>query len=111
MFAAMSKHRKCQEREIEHLTIQNAPQRIGCFILRLCPKDQDKNIILQLPYDKLLLASRLGMKPETFSRALNKLRDETGIRINGARIEIGNIKQLSHFSCSACSSSYPCEDI
>ncbi|MCE3233677.1 MAG: transcriptional regulator, Crp/Fnr family, partial [Rickettsiaceae bacterium] len=27
MFAAMSKHRKCQEREIEHLTIQNAPQR------------------------------------------------------------------------------------
>lgn len=110
MLSAMSAHRKTQEKEIEHLTIQSAPQRIGCFLLRLCPSNKQKNIIINLPYDKTLIASRLGMKPETFSRAINKLREVTKIRMNGARVEIDNIEQLSDFSCNACSSSYPCDD-
>lgn len=110
MLSSMSRHRKIQEQEIEHLTIQNAPQRIGCFLLRLCPRNKETNIIINLPYDKTLLALRLGMKRETFSRAMNTLRDTTNIRINGARVEIDDINQLSDFSCSACSSVYPCED-
>lgn len=111
MFYAMSRNLKQRDSNIEHLTVQNASQRIGCFLLRLCPQDKETNITIQLPYDKVLLASRLGMKPETFSRALNKLRDQTGVRIIGARVEIDSIKQLTHFSCSACSSSYPCDDL
>jgi CRP-like cAMP-binding protein len=111
LMTAMSYHQKQQDKEIEHLTLQSAPQRIGCFLLRLCPQNKKTNIIIQLPYDKLLVASRLGMKPETFSRALNTLRDKTGLRISGARIEIDSINQLADFSCNACSSSYPCENL
>jgi CRP-like cAMP-binding protein len=111
MFAAMSRYQKQQDRKIEHLTVQSTSQRIGCFLLRLCPHDKKNNIIIHLPYDKVLLASRLGMKPESFSRSLNTLRNETGIRINGARVEIDSIDQLSNFSCAGCSSSYPCEDL
>jgi CRP-like cAMP-binding protein len=110
MLAAMSRHLKQQDRKIEHLTVQTASQRIGCFLLRLCPKNKENNIIIQLPYDKTLLASRLGMKPETFSRALNTLRDKTGIVISGARVEIGSINQLASFSCKGCSSYFPCEN-
>jgi CRP-like cAMP-binding protein len=111
MFSSMSRHRKNQDMEIEHLAVQNASQRIGCFLLRLCPRNKTEAITLQLPYDKILLASRLSMKPETFSRALNTLREKTGIRISGAQVEIDHINQLSEFSCGACSSSYPCADV
>ncbi|MDG1287699.1 MAG: Crp/Fnr family transcriptional regulator [Rickettsiales bacterium] len=111
MLGAMSRFRKQQDMELEHRTVQNAPQRIGCFLLRLCKPDAVTPIRLNLPYDKTLLASRLGMKPETFSRALARLRDETGIRIKGATVEIDTIKQLSSYSCSACSSAYPCTDL
>lgn len=111
MLGAMSYHRKKQEKEIEHLTIQTAPQRIGCFLLRLIPKGKTKNIVINLPYDKTLIASRLGMKPETLSRAIKSLTEKTGIKITGARVDIASIESLSEFSCSACSSSYPCEDI
>ena len=111
MLSAMSRFRRQQDMELEHRTVQNAPQRIGCFLLRLCNPDTSTPIRLNLPYDKTLLASRLGMKPETFSRALAKLRQETGIRIKGATLEIDTLTQLSDYSCSACSSSYPCKDI
>lgn len=110
MFSAMSHRQKQQDKTIEHLTILTASQRIGCFLLRLCPKNKTHDIVIQLPYDKLLLASRLGMQPETFSRALSTLRKKTGINVSGARIDIDDISNLSNFVCSGCSSSYPCED-
>jgi CRP/FNR family transcriptional regulator, dissimilatory nitrate respiration regulator len=109
MLAALSAQHRRQEREIEHLAVQTAPQRIGCFLLKLCTGNE-KDIVLHLPYDKTLLAARLGMKPETFSRALNTLRKETGISVSGASITIGDIQRLSDFSCSACSSTFPCEE-
>lgn len=111
MLSAMSRYRRQQDMELEHRTVQNAPQRIGCFLLRLSKSDAPSPIRLNLPYDKTLIASRLGMKPETFSRALAKLRNETKIRIKGATVEIDTLDQLSHYSCSACSSAYPCADI
>ncbi|MCH2038372.1 MAG: Crp/Fnr family transcriptional regulator [Rickettsiales bacterium] len=111
MFRVMSRFRQQQDQELEHRNLQNAPQRIGCFLLRLCKPNPEGPIKLLLPYDKMLIASRLGMKPETFSRALTRLRKETGIRINGATVEIDTVDQLSQYSCSVCSSSYPCHDL
>ncbi len=112
MLSSMSRFRKQQDNELEHLNLQNTPQRIGCFLLRLCNSNTDNSsITLNLPYDKTLIASRLGMKPETFSRALSRLRKETGIKITGATVKIDNIERLSSYSCTACSSSYPCTDL
>lgn len=111
MFSVMSRFRKQQDQELEHRDLQSAPQRIGCFLLRLCKADAKGPITLHLPYDKTLIASRLGMKAETFSRALARLRKETNIRVQGATVEIDTIAQLSDYSCSACSSSFPCQDM
>lgn len=111
MLASMARYRRQQDREIEHRTIQNAPQRIGCFLLRLANQDEDGPVTIHLPYDKTLVASRLGMQPETFSRALAKLKDTTGIRIKGATIEMDNLEQLTRYSCAACSSEFPCKDL
>lgn len=111
MLSSMARYRRQQDQELEHRTIQNAPQRIGCFLLRLTNQQQEGKTVIHLPYDKLLVASRLGMQPETFSRALKKLKNETGIKINGASIEVDNLEQLSNYSCAACSSDYPCKDL
>ncbi|MDX1948910.1 MAG: Crp/Fnr family transcriptional regulator [Rickettsiales bacterium] len=107
----ISTKQKKNRREIEHLTVQTAPQRIGCFLLRLCNKKDNKNVKLFLPYDKSLIASRLGMKAETFSRALTKLKEETGIIINGPSVIIPDVSRLSTYTCNACSDIYPCEDV
>lgn len=110
LLGSMAVFRRQQEREIEHRSLQNAPQRIGCFLLRLCDSEAKAQATLHLPYDKTLIAARLGMKPETFSRALARLREETGITVQGATVHIGDIQKLSDYTCSACSNTYPCED-
>lgn len=102
---------KFKDREVEHLSLQNAPQRIGCFLLRLCKPDDLNNIHINLPYDKSLIASRLGMKAETFSRALSRLKTEAGISVSGSRVNISSITRLSTYCCNACSNSFPCEDV
>ncbi|MCB1531969.1 MAG: Crp/Fnr family transcriptional regulator [Alphaproteobacteria bacterium] len=111
MLSAMARYRRQQDREIEHLSIQNASQRIGCFLLRLVNQSEDGAVTIHLPYDKTLVASRLGMQPETFSRALAKLRDATGLNVKGATIELENLNQLVSYSCAACSSEFPCKDL
>ncbi|HCK32013.1 MAG: hypothetical protein CMH32_00590 [Micavibrio sp.] len=112
LLSFFARQRHNQDREIEHRTVQNAPQRIGCFLLRLANQTApDNTITIHLPYDKTLVASRLGMQPETFSRALTKLKEKTGIRVKGATIEMESLSQLSDFSCAACSSSFPCKDL
>lgn len=111
MLNSMAKYRRQQDNEIEHLSIQSAPQRIGCFLLRLADQSSEGTVKIHLPYDKTLVASRLGMQPETFSRALKKLKDKTGIQVSGATIEMDNLDQLVSYSCAACSSEFPCKDI
>lgn len=100
-----------KERELEHRSTQSATQRISCFILRQALREKSSLPVIRLPYDKMLLAARLGMQPETFSRALSKLKKKTGMRIEGSFIHLDTIEQLSTYACSSCSGKFPCEDL
>lgn len=112
MLSSMARYRKQQDQELEHRTLQNAPQRIGCFLLRLTDQSQSGGPVrIHLPYDKTLVASRLGMQPETFSRALKKLKQETGIEVKGSTIETDSLDRLVRYSCAACTSEFPCKDL
>lgn len=111
MLSSMSRFRLQQHREIEHLNAQSAPQRIGCFLLRLSRPDTKGAVTLHLPYDKTLVAARLGMKPETFSRALGKLKDATNLRVSGPTVYLDDIQRLIDYSCTQCSSAFPCSDL
>lgn len=107
----MSSTRVKRDKELEHRDMQSAAQRIGCFLLRLCGADAESPLQLYLPYDKTLIASRLGMKPETFSRGLATLRKHVDLTIQGAALEIKDVEQLTAYTCNACSFTYPCEDL
>jgi CRP-like cAMP-binding protein len=97
MLLSMSSHHRRHYGEIALNAMQTAPQRVGCFLLRRCPLGKKKNVILHLPYDKTLIAYTLGMKGATLSRALNILRQKTGIRIKGSRVEIDSVAHLAKF--------------
>jgi CRP-like cAMP-binding protein len=55
---------------------------------------------LHLPIDKALIAARLGMQPETFSRALARLRSE-GVESVGDRVRVGDIARLRELAGGA----------
>lgn len=61
-------------RQIEQSRLKTAEERVGWFLLRLYMDQDEKKQKISLPYDKALIASYLDMRPETFSRALKKLK-------------------------------------
>lgn len=90
-------------RQIEHQTLMTAPQRVGCLLLKLYKsQNPQKNNIVYLPCEKRLIAARLQMSPETFSRALDTLK-EHGIALKQEGIAIVNEEQLGDYACSSCS--------
>jgi CRP/FNR family transcriptional regulator, dissimilatory nitrate respiration regulator len=44
---------------------------------------------IELPLDKSLIAARLGMQPETFSRSVARLRGD-----GGGRVVVGDVRRL-----------------
>ena len=97
------------QKEIEHIKVQSAPQRIGCFILGNCGKSGGK-ASFELPFEKGVIAAKLGMKPETFSRALSELKKQ-GVKVEGKEVVVESVEKLSAYTCSACSDSFPCPDV
>lgn len=59
--------------QIEQLKAHTGAQRLAAFLLTLTDKKEGR-CVLELPYEKGLIAARLGMKPESLSRAFQKLR-------------------------------------
>ena len=81
--------------QIEQLQVRSSTQRVADFLLKLC-SSEDGPTEIALPYDKSLIASRLGMKPESFSRALARLRD-LGVRTERSRVSIADAAALSEY--------------
>jgi CRP-like cAMP-binding protein len=79
--------------EIESLKGLNADQRLARFILSLCPRGED-SCSIRLPYDKRLIAARLGVKQETLSRAFAKLRD-IGVRTEMRDVQVESVLRLA----------------
>lgn len=78
--------------QIEQLKARSGAQRVAEFLVELCPEGAESATVT-LPYDKVLIAGRLGMKPESLSRAFARLRD-TGVRINQASAAISSVSRL-----------------
>ncbi|WP_181919343.1 Crp/Fnr family transcriptional regulator [Alkalilimnicola ehrlichii] len=80
--------------EIEDLTLQSATNRLARYLLRLIPEDADNGTCLRLPAPKQVIASKLAIEPETFSRALKKLSSAELIRVETATVIILDVQGL-----------------
>jgi len=98
MLMALSLKMKSFVRRIEQSQKQTATQKVGEFLLRFGPPPMDlsESAEVALPYDKQLIAARLGIKPETFSRCLAKLRHH-GVTVRGSVAYIDDLQALRRF--------------
>lgn len=82
--------------EIEGLSLQGSQARVAHYLLNLQARTGESSI--QLPSRKGVIATRLGLAPETFSRALRALIDQDFIEVEGSIIELKNSAALEHLA-------------
>ena len=81
--------------QVEQLKAHTGAQRVAEFLLELCDCD-DGSCTITLPYDKTLIAGRLGMQPQSLSRAFNRLEGQ-GVKITHNRASIADIAKLREY--------------
>ncbi|MFI2379620.1 Crp/Fnr family transcriptional regulator [Streptomyces sp. NPDC018964] len=76
--------------DIEQYALHSGTERVLDLLRRLaeesCPAPHPAPAVVTLPASKNVVASRLSLKPETFSRILRRLTDMGAIRMNGRTI-------------------------
>jgi CRP-like cAMP-binding protein len=95
MLASTSRHLHSLVQQIEQLKARTSAQRVAEFLTTLCPV-REGPCTVGLPYDKALIAGRLGMKPESLSRAFSRLR-LFGLRIDHDTAAIADVAVLRRF--------------
>lgn len=108
MLGAIAARQHYLVQQLEQVTTRTAPQRIGAFLIRFCRKrrEEKEGWIVDLPYDKSVISTRMNIKPETFSRALGKL-EPYGVHVDGKRIVITDMEALADF-CDISPNEKPC---
>lgn len=74
------------------LKLRTSVERLANRLLRY-HSDQGESGVLDLPHDKRILASLLGMTPENLSRAFNTLKPY-GVSVDGSTVELADIESL-----------------
>lgn len=89
-------------REVSELSLNSASCRVSAYLLSAA--DTEGLIELQIP--KQVLASRLSVTPETFSRIINNLKAHGIIQVSGRRIQVNDLSALAE-SADVCT--LPCK--
>ena len=97
VLSAMSRHLHFLVAQIEALKARTGAQRVAGFLLELCEAEKGPATVV-LPYDKNLIAGRLGMKPESLSRAFSRLRRDAGVRVAANVATIRDVEALQRFA-------------
>ncbi|WP_171235101.1 Crp/Fnr family transcriptional regulator [Ruegeria sp. HKCCA6837] len=96
ILAATFTHLHSLVAQLEQLKAQTGAQRVAEFLLNLCEAESG-TCEVELPYDKMLIAGRLGMKPESLSRAFSRLKT-VGVKINRNHADIADIDVLRDYA-------------
>ena len=92
MMGDMSQRLRSLIKEIDDLTLQSATNRVANLLLDHYLMAGSTAFALESP--KGILASRLSVKPETFSRILHNLSDLGVIKVKGNQITILDLEKL-----------------
>ena len=92
MIASTLQHLHHLVEQVEQLKAQSGVQRVAEFLVSLSSVDHGPCDIA-LPYDKVLIAARLGLKPESLSRAFAKLKS-LGVAVHASHVVINDVAKL-----------------
>lgn len=107
LLASLSDRLHSVELEAEQLTTMSAAQMVACYLQKLCVLYNFDPDGFELPYTKSLIASRLRIEKETFSRSLQTLRGH-GITVTGTHVSIRDMRRAGNFACGECSVAEEC---
>jgi CRP-like cAMP-binding protein len=96
MLASTTMHLHMLVQQIEQLKSHTGVQRVAEFLASLCPVEEGPCRI-NLPYDKALIAGRLGMQPESLSRSFARLKP-FGVAIDQNTAEIADVAKLRSYA-------------
>jgi len=94
LMADMSTWLKKQIQDINALTLQNATLRFTNYLLHQVPPGQLLDVSIELSAPKHVIASRLSIQPESFSRILRNMQKNGLITVEGSTIHIANVDTL-----------------
>lgn len=103
VLTAMSVHSQLLIKGMESIRLKSATERVGWYLLKLLLEQGRVPDMVELPYDKSIIASYLDMKPETFSRTLKKFKQK-GFEIRKDAVILPQVKALCGFCDSDVSS-------
>lgn len=96
LMSSMSRRIHGLVNEIDQLTLHSGTERLVGFLLQGLPDEASDGITITLPATKQVIASRLGIQPETLSRILHRLRQEGLIEESGQGLKLLNLAALRH---------------
>ncbi|MBI3937982.1 MAG: Crp/Fnr family transcriptional regulator [Betaproteobacteria bacterium] len=99
MIAGLSRRLHGLVSDLESYTLHSGTQRVIGYLLRGAPDSGDKEqpISVALPTSKSIIASRLNLTPEHFSRILHDLSEAGLIRVEGRSIAVLDVDALSTY--------------
>ena len=92
MIASSSQRVRELTLHIEQLKAKSGVQRVAEFLMSLTNAESGPCLIA-LPYDKTLVAARLGLRPESLSRTFSKLRS-IGVVVHSEHVSVSDIAKL-----------------
>jgi len=95
VMGSLAKHFRMLVREVKDLKLKTAAQRLALYLLGLTTRRRG-SVILRLPHNKGLIAARIGVRPETLSRAFAQLRAH-GVVVDGHTVAIADLGALGRF--------------
>ena len=96
MLAGISARNRQLVNDIESISLQNSTQRLIGYLLQISTDSPNPERV-QLPANKLTIASMLNITPETLSRVMFRLQNAGLIEVNGKEIVITNVAGLRNF--------------
>lgn len=94
LLANLSIRLRQQVDEIERLTLHSATFRVVNFLLRQVPDEVEPGTEVHLSMPKNVLASRLAIQPETFSRILARLAKGGLVRVHRNDVVLEDLDRL-----------------
>jgi CRP-like cAMP-binding protein len=94
LLSNMSRRMHGMINEIDQLTLHSGAQRVIGYLLEQLPEGVQASPSVRLLVPKHVIASRLGIQPETLSRVLAKLRGEHLIDVHEDTIVLNDVEAL-----------------
>lgn len=80
--------------DVESYSLHSGRQRIIGYLLHEYPTNGEKSVTVTLPTNKGVIASRLNLTQEHFSRILHELSEKALIMVEGRKIHIADVEKL-----------------